>query len=220
MNLASTWDNPRDNSPAPKRSYPELTTPTDTQIRNAKPAERAIRLYDDRGPHPEASPKGGKWWRPKHSFEGKARPPSLGTHPDTGLKAVRNRRDQARRLIAQGVDPSAARKAEKASRSEVVVNSFEAVAREWHATIHPSQASAGHAARTLIRLEQDVFPRLGGLSVGETKAPQLPQATRRIEARGAIETAHRALQACGQVFRHASRPGEPNAIPRPISAVR
>jgi hypothetical protein len=122
---------------------------------------------------------------------------------------------QARRLIAQGVDPSAARKAEKASRSEAVVNSFEAVACEWHSTIHLGQASAGHAARTLTRLEQDVFPWLGGLPVGEIKAPQLLQTMRRIEARGAIETTHRALQACGQVFRYAIATGGAERDPTP-----
>ena len=192
-----------------------MPTLTDTQIRNAKPAVRPVRLYDDRGLYLEVSPKGGKWWRLKYSFDGKARLLSLGTYPDTGLKAVRDKRDQARRLIAQGVDPSAARKAEKASRSEAVVNSFEAVAREWHATIHLGQVSAGHAARTLIRLEQDVFPWLGGLPVGEIKAPQLLQAMRRIEARGAIETAHRALQACGQVFRYAIATGRAERDPTP-----
>ena len=143
LNLAPKWDSFGDNSSTPNGSYPEMTTLTDTQIRNAKPAERAIRLYDDRGLYLEVSPKGGKWWRLKYSFEGKARLLSLGTYPDTGLKAVRDRRDQARRLIAQGVDPSAARKAQKASRSEVVVNGFEAVAREWHATIHLGLATKG-----------------------------------------------------------------------------
>ena len=98
----------------------------------------------------------------KYSFDGKARLLSLGTYPATGWKAGRDKRDQARRLIAQGVeDPSAARKAEKASRSESVVNGFESVAREWHATAYLGQVSAGHAARTLIRLEQGVFPWLG-----------------------------------------------------------
>ena len=113
------------------------------------------------------------------------------------------------------MDPSEARRAEKASRSEVVVNGFEAVAREWHATIHLGQVSAGHAARTLIRLEQDVFPWLGGLPVDEIKAPQLLQAIRRIEARGAIETAHRALQGCGQVFRYAIATGRAERDPTP-----
>ena len=215
LNLRAIWDNFRGNCPLLKSSYPEMPTLTDTQIRNAKPAVRPVRLYDDRGLYLEVSPKGGKWWRLKYSFDGKARLLSLGTYPDTGLKAVRDKRDQARRLIAQGVDPSAARKAEKASRSEAVVNSFEAVAREWHATIHLGQVSAGHAARTLIRLEQDVFPWLGGLPVGEIKAPQLLQAMRRIEARGAIETAHRALQACGQVFRYAIATGRAERDPTP-----
>ena len=215
LNLLPIWDNFRGNWPIPKSSYPEMTRLTDTRIRSAKPEQRPVRLYDDRGLYLEVSPKGGRWWRLKYSFDGKARLLSLGTYPDTGLRAVRDKRDQARRLIAQGVDPSAARKAEKASRSEIVVNGFEAVAREWHATIHLAQVSAGHAARTLIRLEQDVFPWVGGLPVGEIKAPQLLQAMRRIEARGAIETAHRALQACGQVFRYAIATGRADRDPTP-----
>ena len=139
----------------------------------------------------------------------------MGTYPDTGLKAAREKRDQARALLAEGVDPSETRRAEKASRSQAVANGFEAVAREWHALIHLAEVSAGHAARTLIRLEQDVFPWLGGLSVGEIKAPQLLQTMRRIEARGAIETAHRALQACGQVFRYAIATGRAERDPTP-----
>lgn len=188
---------------------------TDTQIRNAKPAAGPFRLYDERGLYLEVRPQGGKWWRFKYSFEGKAKLLSLGTYPDTGLKAVREKRDQARRLVAQGVDPSAVRKAEKASRTEGVVDSFEAVAREWHAEIHVEKVSAGHAARTLIRFEQDVFPWLGGLSIGAIKAPHLLQTVRRIEARGAIETAHRALQACGQVFRYAIATGRAERDPTP-----
>ena len=139
----------------------------------------------------------------------------MGTYPDTPLKAARDRRDRARTLLQEGVDPSEVRRAEKASRSQGVLNGFEAVAREWHATIHVEKVSAGHAARTLIRLEQDVFPWLGGLPVGEIKAPQLLQAVRRIEARGAIETAHRALQSCGQVFRYAIATGRAERDPTP-----
>jgi integrase len=191
------------------------STLSETRVRNAKPGDKPFRLYDDRGLYLEVSPKGGKWWRLKYSFEGKPRLLSLGTYPDTGLKAVREKRDQARRLIAQGVDPSAARRAQKASRSEATTNSFEVVAREWHATVHVAQVSAGHAARTLIRLEQDVFPWLGGLPIGDIKPPLLLQTMRRIEARGAIETAHRALQACGQVFRYAIATGRAERDPTP-----
>ena len=188
---------------------------SDIQIRATKPSERPVRLYDERGLYLEITTNGGRWWRFKYRFAGKEKLLSMGTYPDTPLKAARDRRDRARALLEEGVDPSEARRAEKASRSEVVVNGFEAVAREWHATIHLAQVSAGHAARTLTRLEQDVFPWLGGLPVGEIKAPQLLQTMRRIEARGAIETAHRAMQACGQVFRYAIATGRAERDPTP-----
>jgi len=188
---------------------------SDTQIRATRAGEKPVRLYDERGLYLEVTTTGGRWWRFKYRFEGKEKLLSMGTYPDTPLKAARDKRDRARALLEEGVDPSEARRAEKASRSEVVVNGFEAVAREWHATIHLGQVSAGHAARTLIRLEQDVFPWLGGLPVGEIKAPQLLQTIRRIEARGAIETAHRALQACGQVFRYAIATGRAERDPTP-----
>jgi integrase len=188
---------------------------SDTQIRTTRPGERPVRLYDERGLYIEITPSGGRWWRFKYRFAGKEKLLSMGTYPDTGLKAAREKRDRARALLAEGVDPSATRLAEKASRANVVLNSFEAVAREWHATIHVAQVSAAHAARTLIRLEQDVFPWLGGLSVDDIKPPQLLQTMRRIEARGAIETAHRALQACGQVFRYAIATGRAERDPTP-----
>lgn len=188
---------------------------SDTQIRATKPGERPIRLYDERGLYLEITTTGGRWWRFKYRFAGKEKLLSMGTYPDTPLKAARDKRDRARAVLEEGVDPSAVRRSEKASRSEIVVNGFEAVAREWHATIHVGQVSSGHAARTLIRLEQDVFPWLGGLPVGDIKAPQLLQAMRRIEARGAIETAHRALQACGQVFRYAIATGRAERDPTP-----
>jgi integrase len=188
---------------------------SDTRIRTTKPAAKPVRLYDERGLYLEVTPTGGRWWRLKYRFDGREKLLSMGTYPDTGLKVARAKRDQARELLAQGVDPSDARRAERASKSEQASNSFEAVAREWHTTVHLAQVSAGHAARTLIRLEQDVFPWLGSLTVSEIKAPQLLQTMRRIEARGAIETAHRALQACGQVFRYAIATGRAERDPTP-----
>lgn len=188
---------------------------SDTQIRTTKPGGKSVRLYDERGLYLEVTPSGGRWWRLKYRFSGKEKLLSMGTYPDTSLKAAREKRDRTRALLAEGVDPSETRRAEKASRSQAVANGFEAVAREWHAAVHLAQVSAGHAARTLIRLEQDVFPWLGGLPVGEIKAPELLQAMRRIEARGAIETAHRALQACGQVFRYAIATGRAERDPTP-----
>jgi len=188
---------------------------TDTKIRTTKPGDKPVRLYDERGLYLEVTPNGGRWWRLKYRHEGKEKLLSMGTYPDTNLKVAREKRDQARALLAAGVDPSEARRSEKAAKSQVATNSFEAVAREWHATIHVPQVSTGHAARTLIRLEQDVFPRLGRVPIGEIKAPQLLEAMRRIEARGAIETAHRALQACGQVFRYAIATGRAERDPTP-----
>lgn len=186
---------------------------SDTQIRSTKPAAKALRLYDERGLYLEVTPSGGRWWRLRYRFDSREKLLSMGTYPDTSLKAAREKRDRARELLAQGIDPSDARRAEKQSRSQGIVNSFEAVAREWHATVHVAKVSAGHAARTLIRLEKDVFPWLGGQTISEIKAPQLLQAMRRIESRGAIETAHRALQACGQVFRYAIATGRAERDP-------
>jgi len=188
---------------------------TDTQIRSTKPAAKAVRLYDGRGLYLEVTPSGGRWWRLKYRFDGREKLLSMGTYPDTGLKAAREKRDHARELVEQGVDPSVARRAEKQSRELEATNSFEAVAREWHTTVHVAKVSAGHAARTLIRLEQDVFPWLGSQTIGDIKAPQVLQTMRRIESRGAIETAHRALQACGQVFRYAIATGRAERDPTP-----
>ena len=186
---------------------------TDAKIRAAKPSEKPIRLADGGGLYLEISPAGGKLWRWKFRFAGKEKRLSIGQYPDVPLKAARDRRDDARVLLAAGVDPSIAKQAQKASRSAASAASFEAIAREWHRTIHLSKVSAAHAARTLIRLEQDIFPWLGSLPIGEIKAQALLQTLRRVEARGAIETAHRAKQACSQVFRYAIATGRAEADP-------
>lgn len=203
------------NCSKPDPSYPQNRMLSDTQIRAAKASDKPLRLYDERGLYLEITPSGGRWWRLKYRFGGKEKLLSMGTYPDTGLKAARDRRDRARELLAQGVDPSVARRAERDSQAQAATNSFEVVAREWHATVHAGQVSAGHAARTLTRLEQDVFPWLGALPIGDIKPPQLLQIVRRVEDRGAIETAHRALQACGQVFRYAIATGRAERDPTP-----
>lgn len=186
---------------------------TDPAIRNSKPGAKPKRLADGGGLYLEVAPTGGKLWRWKYRFGGKEKRLSLGTYPETGLRDARAKREVARKQLAAGVDPSAARKAEKASRAAASAGSFEAVAREWHAAVHVHKVSEGHAARTLIRLEQDVFPWIGAEPIGELKAQAMLQTLRRIEARGAIETAHRAKQACGQVFRYAIATGRAEADP-------
>ncbi len=192
-------------------------TLTDKAIRAAlKTAEKAAagsRLSDGDGLRLDVQPSGAGWWRLRYRFAGKEGMLSLGTYPDVPLALARQRRDEARALIAAGADPSAERKQAKRQRDtraateqaiaagEPVSGSFEKVAREWWEVVHAAKVSEGHAERTLIRLQNDVFPFIGARPITDIEAPDLLTVLRRIEARGAIETAHRAKDACGQVFR-------------------
>ncbi|PIR01265.1 MAG: integrase [Nitrospinae bacterium CG11_big_fil_rev_8_21_14_0_20_45_15] len=185
---------------------------TNTEIRNAKPETKARKLFDERGLFLLVTPKGGKWWRFKYRFEGKEKQLSLGVYPDVSLKDARDRRDEARKLVANGIDPSENRKAKKAAREGIAENSFEVVAREWF-TKHADNWSEGHSGRMLRRLENDVFPWIGPKPVGEVKAPELLSIIQRIEKRGALETAHRVLGNCGQVFRYAVATGRAERDP-------
>jgi integrase len=185
---------------------------TDTAIRNAKPSEKPIRLFDGGGLYLEISPAGGKWWRLKYRFAGKEKRLSLGVYPEIGLKEARDRRDEAKRLLGEGIDPSVERKVQKATTVERTANSFDAVAREWHAKYAPSW-SESNAKKVLARLENDVFPWLGGRPIAELKAPELLAVCRRVESRGALDTAHRVLQTCGQVCRYAVATGRAERDP-------
>lgn len=178
-------------------------TLTNTKIRNTSPGNKTQKLFDERGLYLEVSPSGGKWWRLKYRFSGKEKRLSLGVYPDVSLKDARERRDEARKLLANGIDPSEHRKASKANSRE---NSFETVAREWFAK-HSRNWVEDHGNRILRRLERDIFPWIGEKLVIEIKAPELLASIRRIENRGALETAHRALGNCGQVFRYAIATG-------------
>lgn len=179
---------------------------TDTAIRNAKARAKPFRLADARGLYLEMAPAGGKWWRLKYRFGGKEKRLSLGVYPDVSLGMARERRDSARKLLADGVDPSANRKAQNAAKVERAANSFETVAREWYAKFAPGWV-AGHGEKIIRRLERDIFPWIGAKPIAEVTAPELLKAIRRIEERGANETAHRAMQNCGQVFRYAIATG-------------
>lgn len=179
---------------------------SDVAVRNAKPGAKPLRMFDGLGLYLEVSPNGGKWWRFKYRFAGKEKRLSLGVYPDVKLKKARELRDVARDMLKDGIDPSERRKAEKATRTERAASSFEAVAREWHAK-YAATWTPGHAARILRRLEADIFPRIGGRPVIEVTPPELLAALRRVENRGALETAHRELQTCGQIFRYAVATG-------------
>ena len=187
---------------------------TDTAIKSARPGEKPIRMFDGEGLYLEVAPSGGKWWRFKYRFGGKEKLLSLGVYGDVSLKQARERRAAARKLLADGVDPSEHRKATKAAKADRAANSFEVVAREWFGKQSASWVDS-HGHRILRRLERDIFPWIGGSPVAEVTAPQLLAVLRRIEERGALETAHRALSVCGQVFRYAIATGRAERDPSP-----
>ncbi|GAB6125231.1 tyrosine-type recombinase/integrase [Humidesulfovibrio idahonensis] len=184
---------------------------TNTEIKNAKPASKPIRLFDGGGLYLEVAPAGGKWWRLKYRFGGKERRLSLGVYPETSLAQARDRRDEARRLLAEGTDPSNVRKASKAEQ-QAETETFELVARQWHEKFTPSW-TPGHAARILTSLSQDAFPWLGHRPIREILPLEVLSVARRVEARGAIETAHRLVGNIGMVFRYAVASGLADSDP-------
>ncbi|MGM9514230.1 tyrosine-type recombinase/integrase [Roseateles sp. DB2] len=189
--------------------------PSDKTLKAIKPGDERKRINDGEGLYLQLFVKGGSHgWRFAYSLAGRRNILSLGTYPDTSLALARQKADDARRMVAEGQDPSAARQEAKAEvqrkrRAERLADaglppegSFEAVAREWLSQVHQVKVSPGHAERTRIRLEQDAFPWIGRRPIGEIESPELLQVLRRVEGRGAIETAHRIKDACGQVFRY------------------
>lgn len=169
---------------------------TNLTIRAAKPRAKPRKLSDGHGLYLLIHPNGGKYWRVKYRFSGKEKVLAVGVYPIVGLASARRRCQDARVALADGIDPMAARKAKKAAGLERAANSFEIVAREWFARQSPNWAPS-HSSKIIRRLERDLFPWLGARPIAEIKAPELLQVLRRIEARGALETAHRALQNSG-----------------------
>ena len=139
---------------------------TDTAIRKAKPGDKPVRLFDGGGLYLEVAPSGGKWWRLKYRYTGKEKRISLGVYPDVPLKKARERRNDARRLLADGVDPGENRKAMQAAGADRAANSFEVVAREWFAKF-VTQWAATHSSKIIRRLESDVFPWIGARPIAE-----------------------------------------------------
>ena len=183
---------------------------TDTAIRSAKPRTKSFKLFDGGGLYLEVNPAGGKWWRWKYRFGGKENRLSFGVYSDVSLKAARKKRDAARQQLAAGIDPSQARKAAKVAQAGA--ERFETIAREWYLNFSPGWKTS-HGGRVLRRLENDLFPWLGKRPIAEIRAPELLTTLRRIESRGAQETAHRAKQNCGQIFRYAVTTGRAERDP-------
>lgn len=179
---------------------------SDTAIKNARGRDKPFKLYDADGLYLIVTPSGGKWWRFKYRMDGREKLLSFGTYPEISLKDARSRRDRARRLLAEGIDPAGHKKAVKAAARAQVAHSFEVVGREWFDK-HKERWVEGHGQKIIARLEKDIFPLIGGKPVDAVTAPELLDALRRIEARGAMETAHRILQDCGRIFRYAIATG-------------
>lgn len=186
----------------PKRIKPL----SDVKVKSAKPAPKESKLFDGGGLFLLVTPTGGKLWQFKYRFGGKEKKLSFGAYPTISIADARQRREDAKKLLANGIDPGEVKKAQKAASDAETENSFEIVAREWHSRFS-GQWSPGHAETIMDRLKRDVFPWLGAKPVSEVKPVDLLAVLRRIEGRGALETAHRVRTICGQVLRYAVATG-------------
>jgi integrase len=185
---------------------------SEVRIRAAKPREKAYRMADSHGLYLEIAPRGGKYWRWAYRFAGKRKLLALGTYPLITLAVARTRRDAARRQLADGIDPGELKQAQKLAGAEAAENSFEAIAREWLLRYSPTWAEAN--AKRIARLfERDIFPRIGRQAITTLTPPMVLMMARRIESRGALETAHRAIGAVSQVCRYAVATGKAPSDP-------
>lgn len=170
---------------------------TDLEIRNAKPREKPYKLADGQGMYLEIFPTGSKLWRLKYRYEGREKRLSFGAYPTTSMKLAREKRDAARKLLANNIEPSGQRQAEKVARG----NTFEVVGREWLVLQEKKLAPTTYAKAVWI-LEDLVFPFIGDRPIDKIKTAEVLSLLKRIEGRGLHETAHRARQRCSQVFRY------------------
>ncbi|WP_114814603.1 tyrosine-type recombinase/integrase [Paraburkholderia kururiensis] len=187
---------------------------TDVAVRAAKPRERSYKLADGQGMYLEVMPNGSKYWRLKYRIGGKEKRMALGVYPAVSLLEARKAREAVKDTLRAGLDPSHEKKREKLQRTLERLNSFEAVAREWHEN-RKDGWSEGHAGKVLKLLERELFPSLGARPVKEVSAPELLAVLRKIESRGALELARKAMQAASQVFRYAIATGRAERDPAP-----
>lgn len=193
--------------------------PSDATIKAVRSGDPRKRLTDGDGLYLLLFVKGGAHgWRLDYTFEGRRKTLSLGTYPSTTLAIARRKADAAREKVADGQDPSQERKAQRVVHAKAIeaekrqqqglppINSFEEVGREWFEIRRGGWAN-GYSEKVIARLENDVFPYVGSAPVTSITPTQLLEVLRRIEARGVIETAHRALESCGQIFRYAIATG-------------
>jgi integrase len=174
---------------------------SDAAVRNAKPKSKPYKMSDGEGLFLLVTPSGGKYWRMKYFFAAKEKLLALGVYPEVSLSDARQRRIQARKVLAAGNDPGEVKKDAKRVLNEKHANTFEVIAREWHKNRLPKW-SPGHAKKILTRLERHIFPRIGTRPIADLTASELLSVMRKVEEHGG-EIAHRLLQVCGQIFAYA-----------------
>ncbi|MCD6603707.1 tyrosine-type recombinase/integrase [Klebsiella variicola] len=172
------------------------------QVDAAKPREKAYKLADGAGLYLEVVPSGSRYWRMKYRFNGKEKRMAFGVYPAVSLAQARALRDEAKKKLAEGIDPSFAKKEEKLVRDVQLNNTFQAVALEWHGT-KVSRWSEGYASDIIEAFNKDIFPYIGQQPVNEIKPLVLLNVLRRMESRGATEKAKKVRQRCSEVFRYA-----------------
>lgn len=179
---------------------------SDTKVRTLKPTDKSYKVSDEKGLFLLVTPAGGKLWRFKYRIDSKEKLLSFGAYPDVSLADARAARDEARKVHAAGEDPSELRKAVKSGKHDDALNSFEVVAREWWQT-HMKDKAENHKNKVIRRFEIYLFPWIGKKPISSITAPEMLDSLKRIQNGNKLETAHRALQTAGQVFRYAVQTG-------------
>jgi hypothetical protein len=184
---------------------------TNTGVRNAKAAEKPYKLADEKGLYLLVN-NAGKYWRLDYRFAGKRKTLAIGIYPTITLASARQRREDARKLLANDTDPALVKAVSKQAKQQAAENTFEAVAREWYAKKLPGWAPAT-ASKVKRYLEKDILPWLGSRPIKDLAAPDLLATIRRVESRGALELAHRIREYSGQVFRYVVATGRAERDP-------
>lgn len=174
---------------------------TDVAVKKAQLSDKQFKLSDEKGLYLLVN-SAGKYWRMDYRYLGKRKTLALGVYPDVSLARAREKRDDARKMLADGIDPGEHRKETKRAKLTEQANSFEAVAREWHAMKLKRKWTQSTADKTLTQLEAYVFPEIGHQPIASVKASQLLAMLRKVESRGIAYTAVRLREVCGQIFRY------------------
>ncbi|HGE6739837.1 TPA: tyrosine-type recombinase/integrase [Serratia marcescens] len=178
----------------------------DMQIRRAKSGTKSYTLGDGLGLSLLVEPNGSKSWRFRYRFGGKPKMISFGVYPTVTLAEARKKRDEARRIVGEGRNPSDIRKEQKLAQQVGDGNTFEVIAKEWH-QLKSARWSAGYASDIMEAFRNDIFPYVGHRPISEIKPLELLNVLRKIEARGALEKMRKVRQRCSEVFRYATATG-------------